>query len=219
MREKIADIYERLVQRNKEIDEDFLNKLYPDAKDFIGKKLYVCRSSFRNPSNELEEWIITDVSIIQKNTRNGYIFMPHSKKITKKFIESVEAYIEMYENLPLDTFDVFFSIERSDKYGKTSSGLRYVVGSGFTDKNVSLDPKDFDEKIKADKEEYEKYYKPREGCVACERCGKQVPIENVVKYKLIYQSWDSRYGRRVVNRIGQFCSGDCALNEQMSLEG
>jgi hypothetical protein len=82
-----------------------------------------------------------------------------------------------------------------------------------------LDKGDFGEKINADREEYERTYKPREGYVKCERCGKQVPENEVVKYKLIYQTWDQYRGRYVTSRIGTFCSGECAMNEQMALEG
>ena len=126
-------------------------------------------------------------------------------------------------------FEVILSIERTQVWGngaapfrngattKVMSSERYTE-NGFGH-NVSLDPDSFKEKIVKDKEEYEKYYAPREGYVACERCGKQVPINEAVKHKLFYIGLDRFTGRRrSLTRVGTFCSGECAMNEQMALE-
>lgn len=228
MREKIADTYAKLVKREKEIAKEIAKKLFPGVEDLVGKKLYKLQSSPRHPSDELEEWTITGFSSVGKNRHElakylGGYSIPGFKKITKAVLEEAKAYIEKYESAPLDMFEVIFCIERvyNWKNGtacKMSSSERYTE-NGF-DHNVSLDPESFKEKIARDKEEYEKTYAPREGYIACERCGKQVPVNEAVKYKLIYQGWD-RYTqkRRVVDRIGTFCSGECAMNEQMALEG
>ena len=72
--------------------------------------------------------------------------------------------------------------------------------------------------IEKQRKDYVKLYAPREGYVACERCGKQVPIDKAVKSKLIYQGMLN--GKKaVLSRIGTFCSGECADEQQMSLEG
>lgn len=228
MREKIADTYAKLVKREKEIAKEIAKKLFPGVEDLVGKKLYKLQSSPRHPSDELEEWTITGFSSVGKNRHElakylGGYSIPGFKKITKVVLEEAKAYIEKYESAPLDMFEVIFRIERvyNWKNGtacKMSSSERYTE-NGF-DRNISLDPDSFKEKIARDKEEYEKTYAPREGYVACERCCKQVPVNEAVKYKLIYQGWDQYANKRkVVSRVGTFCSGECAMNEQMALEG
>ena len=228
MREKIADTYAKLVKREKEIAKEIAKKLFPGVEDLVGKKLYKLQSSPRHPSDELEEWTITKFSSVGKNRHElakylGGYSIPGFKKITKVVLEEAKAYIEKYESAPLDMFEVIFYIERTHtwKDGSTSKAMssECYTENGF-DHNVSLDPDSFKEKIARDKEEYEKTYAPREGYAACERCGKQVPVSEVVKYKLICQGWDPYANKRkVVSRVGTFCSGECAMNEQMALEG
>lgn len=58
-------------------------------------------------------------------------------------------------------------------------------------------------KVKLD-ENYEKFYKPREGCRRCAHCGRQVPIE-----KLHYS--EIRYNGRWVRM--EFCSTECSSAE------
>lgn len=226
MKELLADKYARLKNELDEYEMVIAEQMYPGCKELVGKTIYECRSSKQCPTDEFYEWKIDKCyGITAKDNKRhevaklvgGYSF-PAGGKVTKKLVAECEEYVRKYKELPIDVFDVFFSIVRYDEKWKSSSGLRYSPETGF-ERNFSLDKSDFDEKIKADREEYERTYKPREGYVKCERCGKQVPENEVVKYKLIYQAWDSRRGRYVANRIGTFCSGQCAINEQMSLEG
>ena len=226
MKELLADKYVRLKNELEGYKMAIAEKVYPGCKDLVGKTIYECRSRQQYPSDEFYEWKIDKCyGITAKDSKRyevaklvgGYSF-PSGGKVTKKLIAECEEYVRKYKELPIEVFDVFFSIVRYEEKCKTSSGLRYSPETGF-ERNFGLNKSDFEEKIKADKEEYERTYKPREGYVKCERCGKQVPENEVVKYKLIYQAWDSRCGKYVTSRIGTFCSGDCALNEQMSLEG
>ena len=226
MKELLADKYVRLKNELDDYKMAIAEQMYPGCKDLVGKTIYECRSRQQYPTDEFYEWKIDKCyGITAKDNKRyevaklvgGYSF-PSGGKVTKKLIAECEEYVRKYKELPIDVFDVFFSIVRYEEKCKTSSGLRYSPESGF-ERNFGLTKSDFDEKIKADQEEYERTYKPREGYVKCERCGKQVPENEVVKYKLIYQAWDSSRGKYVTSRIGTFCSGDCALNEQMSLEG
>ena len=226
MKELLADKYLRLKNELDDYKMVIAEQIYPGCKDLVGKTIYECRSRKQYPTDEFYEWKIDKCyGITAKDSKRhevaklvgGYSF-PSGGRVTKKLIAECEEYVRKYRELPVDAFDVFFSIVRYDEKCKTSSGLRYSPETGF-ERNFGLNKSDFDEKIKADKEEYERTYKPREGYVKCERCGKQVPENEVVKYKLIYQAWDHQRGRYVTSRIGTFCSGDCALNEQMSLEG
>ena len=226
MKELLADKYVRLKNELDDYKMAIAEQMYPGCKDLVGKTIYECRSRQQYPTDEFYEWKIDKCyGITAKDNKRyevaklvgGYSF-PSGGKVTKKLIAECEEYVRKYKELPIDVFDVFFSIVRYEEKCKTSSGLRYSPESGF-ERNFGLTKSDFDEKIKADQEEYERTYKPREGYVKCERCGKQVPENEVVKYKLIYQAWDSSRGKYVTSRIGTFCSGNCALNEQMSLEG
>ena len=226
MKELLADKYIRLKNELDEYKMVIAEQMYPGCKELVGKTIYECRSRKQYPTDEFYEWKIDKCYgiVVKDNKRyevaqlvGGYWF-PDGGKVTKKLITECEEYVRKYKELPLDVFDVFFSIVRYEEKCKTSSGLRYSPETGF-EQNFGLNKSDFDEKIKADREEYERTYKPREGYVKCERCGKQVSENEVVKYKLIYQAWDSRRGRYVTSRIGTFCSGECAMNEQMSLEG
>ena len=237
MKEKVADAYARLRKVEMDLPGEIGRKIYPDADNVIGKKLYRCTSSARFPAKDLEEWTITGISVIPKDRYKLYDYlggwrMPVGRP-TKKLVADAEEYIKKYISAPLDMFDLFFNIERTTTWKDSSgevheslsmTGERYNVETGFElfrgEVRVSLNPDDFAEKIARDMEEYEKYYAPREGYVACERCGKQVPENEAVKYKLIYQGYDQNLRKaRVMSRIGTFCSGECAMNEQMSLEG
>ena len=232
MRELLSDKYNRLKEREAEIEKAHAEAICPGLKDFVGKKLYELRSSPRYPMSEPEEWTVTDVRVVAKNRYElakflgGYSFP--SGRVTKKLIAEAEEYLDKLEKVPLDMYDALFGLERFSEWtgpnGKkytsaTSRGERFIPGKGF-DGPCSFDKESFREKIEHDKAEYEKFYAPREGYMPCERCGKQVPETEVVKYKLIYRAYDSRVGRQyVANRIGLFCSGECAMNEQMALEG
>ena len=222
MREKIADIYEGLRQRKNEIDLTRADQILPGWRDYIGKTLYESRSSKHNPTDEMDEWTIDDVSVMAKDPNTvwettGCFHFPDGK-VTKKLVEEARDYVEKYENIPLDMFQILFHISRHDKWGKSMAGEPYEPGVGFKFRNMAFDPADHKEKIEADRKEYEEYYKPREGYVACERCGKQIPEDQAVKHKLIYQG--TLYGKKaVLSRVATFCSGQCAMDEQMSLEG
>ena len=226
MKELLTDKYARLKNELDEYKMAIAEQIYPGCGKLVGKTIYHCCSCKQYPTDEVHEWKIDKCYgiIIKENKRHevaklvGGYSSPSGDKITKKLIAECEEYIRKYKELPIEVFDVFFSVVRHGEKCTTSSGVGYSPETGF-EQNFSLDKSDFDEKIKADREEYERTYKPREGYVKCERCGKQVPENEVVKYKLIYQTWDKCHGRYVTSRVGTFCSGECAMNEQMSLEG
>lgn len=227
MRETLQEKYFKLYNREKELHKEIAIKLFPRVEELAGKKLYKSYSCPRCPKEDLEEWTITDFGSVGKNRHEladylgGYSF-PYGK-ITKVLVGEAEEYIKKYESAPLDMFNVILHVEKHTTYSdgrttKTAAGEIFDPETGFTG-NVSLNKEDFKEKIEKDKKEYEKYYAPREGYVACERCRKQVPENEVVKYKLIYQAWNNYRGRYITTRMGTFCSGNCAMDEQMSLEG
>lgn len=64
--------------------------------------------------------------------------------------------------------------------------------------------------------------------VKCYRCKKEVPVTEITRHNIIYQSsrqvydsWKKRmvYKKYVASEMLDFCSEQCALNEQMSREG
>lgn len=64
--------------------------------------------------------------------------------------------------------------------------------------------------------------------VKCQRCGKEINNDEVIKYKIhyrdkekVYNEWKKRYENKSVLKsyIGNFCSGECAANEQFANEG
>lgn len=228
MRELLNDKYLRLKNEYETLKKERAGRLFGGIDAMVGLYLYECQSSPRHPMDELLKWNITGYSCIPKDRHKtadklGHYSFPtpdRNKKPTKALIAECESYIEKYKEAPDDEFEVIFYVESRLKIGLASMGVRFSPGAGFEYNKWSFDPEWFDEKIAKDREEYEKFYAPREGYVACERCGKQVPENEAVKYKLIYQGWDQyAHKRRVMDRVGTFCSGECAMNEQMSLEG
>jgi hypothetical protein len=229
MKELLADKYTRLKAEEDNFKKNLAEEIYPGIENLVGKTIYECHSSKRNPNADFDEWEITGYSVLWKDIHglamklgDRYCF-PYAKKITKALIADCEDYLSKLKDLSTDDLEVIFYVERNTPQWKSSKGIRYSKDKGFEDRygkiNYSFNKDDFNERIENDRKEYEEHYAPREGYVACERCGKQVPENEVVKYKLIYQTWDSCRGRYVASRIGTFCSGECALNEQMSLEG
>lgn len=58
----------------------------------------------------------------------------------------------------------------------------------------------------------------REGCTPCAYCGKQVPNDKLVKHRIIFQGLENGK-RKIKEQVMNFCSGECAMNEQCSREG
>ena len=229
MKELLADKYARLKAEENDFKKNLAEEIYPGIENLVGKTIYECHSSKRNPNAGFDEWTVTGYSVLGNDMNDlakklgGHYGFPYGKKVTKVLIADCEAYLAKFKGLTTEDFDVMFYVERNTPQWKSSMGIRYSKDKGFEDRygkiNYSFNKDGFNERVENDRKEYEEYYAPREGYVACERCGKQVPENEVVKYKLIYQAWDYQCGRYVTSRIGTFCSGECALNEQMSLEG
>lgn len=179
-----------------------------------GFPLYALIASPRHydPDNVVEEWTLESVSVLFPGTYGHS--RPRVNKVARR--DDWVALRDYFSALQAAEPDLLIHVGRVEKYGHVQRGVR---GKDIDGVKYAWNIDDFTTTIERYREEYEEKYAPREGCVACERCGKQVPADKVVKYKLIYQGRD-RYGvRRVMERIGTFCSGECAFNEQCSLEG
>lgn len=179
-----------------------------------GVPLYECVASPRcfNPDKAIKEWTVTGDFIvfdgISKYAR------PHVNKVARR--ADLNAIIGYWSTLQQAVPDLLVLVECREKFGRVESAVRAKDIDGF---KYAWSPEAFAPTIEKIRREYEEDYAPREGRVACERCGKQVPTAEAVKYELIYQGRDQFGVRRVMHRIGTFCSGKCAANEQMSLEG
>ncbi len=178
-----------------------------------GVPLYECAAFPRcfNPDTAIKEWTITGDFIIFDGM-NRYV-RPRVNKVARR--ADLDAIISYWSVLQRAKPDILIRVECLEKFGRVQSAVnaKDVDGVKYAWSREALAPT-----IEKIQREYEENYAPREGCVACERCGKQVPEAEAVKYELIYQGFDQFRVRRVLHRIGTFCSGKCAANEQMSLE-
>jgi len=66
--------------------------------------------------------------------------------------------------------------------------------------------------VKKEREERERLL--NNGHIACHYCGKIVPENQAVNYKIISYA---NYGK--AGKMGQYCSGDCGVSDQMAHEG
>ena len=178
-----------------------------------GVPLYECIASPRcfNPDKTIKEWTVIG-DFLRFEGINLYA-RPRVNKVARR--ADLDTIIGYWSKLQRAKPEMLIRVENLGKFGREECAVRArdVDGVKYAWSQEALAPT-----IDKIRREYEENYAPREGCVACERCGKQVPMAEVVKYKLIYQGLNQFGVRSVIERIGTFCSGRCAENEQMSLE-
>ena len=178
-----------------------------------GVPLYECIASPRcfNPDEVIKEWTIAG-DFLRFEGINIYS-RPRVNKVARR--TDLNTIIGYWSALQKAEPDMLIRVYRLGKFGREEGAVqaKEIDGVKYAWSREAIAPT-----IDKIRHEYEKNYAPREGCVACERCGKQVPVAKVVKYELIYQGLDQFGVRRIIHRIGTFCSGKCAESEQMSLE-
>jgi len=179
-----------------------------------GFPLYECTASPRYCKQEdaVKEWTVTGCSILFPGTYGHQ--RPRINKVARR--DDIVALREYFHNLQKAEPDLLIHVDRLESYGRVQRGVR---GRDIDNVKNAWTREALAPTIEKYRREYEEKYAPREGYVACERCGKQVPADKVVRYKLIFQGRDKYGVRRVMERLGTFCSGECAFNEQCSLEG
>ncbi len=170
---------------------------------------------------QIEKWEIESRAIIFDDVRES---PPEIKqRATALMVDSIIAYFNRLQ--ASEKKSVLFLVRRKDGTLNTSSGIRMENVDG---KRYAFNREDLEEAAIQKKEEYERLYKPREGYTACQYCKKQVPNDKLVKRRIIgrglkrvYNSWKGRFENKAVvtQEDMHFCSGECALNEQMSREG
>lgn len=178
-----------------------------------GATLYTCTDSplCFNPHETIEEWTVTGYLI--QFSRMKRCSQPRVNKVARR--ADLDAIIDYWCTIQKAEPVLQILVERSLKFGRAESMVR---AKDIDCVKYAWTPEALAPTIEKIRREYEKNYAPREGCVACECCGKQVPTAEAVKYELIYPLFD-RFGVCcVLHRIGTFCSEKCAESVQMSLE-
>jgi len=130
------------------------------------------------------------------------------KRPSKPQVEQIKYY---FENADLDLDKILFHYHYFIDLGGRCSGA-----FKFSDLNTYLNK----EQAETKSLEFSDKYKHEQGLVdkgthiRCERCRKITETDKVVNFHLhSYVNYGSQ------GRNGKFCSGECAGNEQMSLEG
>lgn len=137
-----------------------------------------------------------------------------NKRAKQSDVEQLRWHFELLKKYG----EVFFLTVQQDAQG------RWTTHSSVWLKDIDDDHYGFSKEALAPAIErhnriYEEQYAPREGCVPCSYCRKQVPLDKVVKSTLIYRSRD-RYGKAyVAQEVRDYCSGQCAYNDQCAHEG
>ena len=103
----------------------------------------------------------------------------HTDKPTKIDIEYYRDYVQKFNE---DEKQIFFRYQEIYSNGGSATGA-YKIQDIEKDKCLSFNR---DELVEFQKELLEKYG-AKEGYQACAYCGKQVPIESLVPYKIIFQ--------------------------------
>lgn len=111
--------------------------------------------------------------------------------------------------------EIYYRTEWDGKYGKCSHSVKL---SEIDNKNVSFKKDPLLKEYEIRKKRYLDLYAPREGCTPCAYCGKQVPNDKLVKHRIIFQGLVNGK-RKLKEQVMNFCSGECAMNEQCSREG
>ena len=171
-------------------------------------KYNAIKNIYERRDRTLIKWDVEKLSF-----KASYVTQPRiNKRATKKNLEEIKEYFDLLK----EKGELYFYLVKVEKNCKTLSG---VCLNKIDDDLYSFDEKLLSPALEAAQKRYDELYAPREGCIPCDYCRKQVPIDKVVKHKLIYRG-RNQYGKAVVlERIGNYCSGECAFNDQCAHEG
>lgn len=161
----------------------------------------------------IRECKVTLVSV--SFTENGYRVWNNQdikKRCTKKDIDKL---LEFFDRIKKADREIYYRTEWDGKYGKCSHSVKL---SEIDNKNVSFKKDHLLKEYEIRKKRYLDLYAPREGCTPCAYCGKQVPNDKLVKHRIILQGLENGK-RKIKEQVMNFCSGECAMNEQCSREG
>jgi hypothetical protein len=144
---------------------------------------------------------------------NEYIHV--NKSITEKNLESLYNLIRNFNNIPKD---VMLHYTQVMQQYKASGAYKY---KDVCIKNKMSFEKENPELIELQKSMNEKYGK-KEGFSPCHYCGKQVPTQELVPYKIIFQGAKQTmlgWVKALVEETNMYCSKGCGIYDQMGHEG
>lgn len=181
------------------------------------RELYKREWSSEKKSYVAVLWFVEKVTFDIPISYRPYVKRPYiNKRATQTNIDELENYF----NVLKENGEIFFMTIRYADETRSKRTMKSGVHLNEIDNDTySFSEENLSEAIERQNKEYLEKYAPKDGYVACEYCRKQVAIDKVVKHKIIYRSRD-KFGKAcVVERIGTFCSGECAYNQQCAYEG
>lgn len=182
----------------------YLNLISIRESDFVSENVKVIPKVFYDvyPSGLIQEHIITGVYY---NNKQHFSFDERAKR---KSAERVRLYYEI--NPPLDVNNILFLWETRRDGWKSSSAIK------ANELSKKFPTKELAEVVAGEiiaKNEAEKVLLLN-GHTRCQRCQKVVPDTEIINRKMCSIANFGHGGKMM-----KFCSGECAANEQYSLEG
>lgn len=160
-----------------------------------------------------EEWDITNIIVLPKFNRMPLHVPGINKRASRKDLDGILEFENKIKGEDI-TFSVLILISKNTEMGgKWYSRVDYEQDF-IANHNCAFSPEALQLEIQRKIEEYEKYYKPRDGYTACAYCRKQVMNDRIF--------WKKIYGRSnglLIEQELPFCSGNCAFSEQCAREG
>ena len=161
----------------------------------------------------IEEWDIDEIAIYYEPYVGNCPKI--NKRASERDIKSIQKY---FSDIKEADKEIRFFIIKRHKLGKSlySTNLDDLRnGNEYTFTKEALMPL-----IEHKNKEWVEYYKPREGYTPCAYCHKQVPNDKIIKREILTIGYDQRLHKQVlVTLTKDFCSGQCAFNEQCANEG
>jgi hypothetical protein len=136
-----------------------------------------------------------------KGKKEPYFF---SKKITNVILKQFEDYLEMFDNDEKIIY-IHYSSDNNTPFF-TVKGM-YKFNEILEKPSYSFNKEDL---IELQKELSEKY-SPKDGYAPCSYCGKQTPIDKLIKKEIITRTFGG-----IVKKVRDYCSGVCAGYDQMA---
>jgi hypothetical protein len=127
-----------------------------------------------------------------------------SKKITNVTLKQFEEYLEIFDN---DEKIIYLHCSSDNNTPSFTLEGTHKINELLENPKYSFNKEDL---IEYQKELSEKY-SPRDGYVPCSYCGKQTPIDKLIKGEVITRTFGC-----VVKKIRDYCSGTCYGYDQMA---
>ena len=137
--------------------------------------------------------------------------------------ELIGIYNEFLHDM-ISKFEKCVHIHYREKTGTLNLSGAYLYNEIKDKSHLSFDKNE----LIIEAERLKNIYAPKENHIPCAYCGKQVQTNKIIKSniigrdrKQIWNSWKKRYESKsfCTNNVLNFCSNECAGNEQMSREG